>query len=91
MEDFDPEVDPGFIQHTLRPYFTEVFADLCLRSTRDPRSKQIKSIDKVTFVEYVNLPGIVSDRFHAMAAKDHPDGRVHEKEFIDLLLEVFSS
>ena len=42
-------------------------------------------------MEYVNLPGIVSDRFHALAAKDHPEGRVHEKEFIDLLLEVFSS
>lgn len=94
MEDFDPEVDPGFIKHHLRPYFSEVFTDLCLRSTRDPRVVKrdiTKSIDKVTFVEYVNLPGIVSDRFHAIATNGHPDGRVFEKAFISLLLQVFSS
>ena len=91
MEDFDPEVDPGFIKHTLRPYFSEVFTDLCLRSSRDSRSKITKSIDKVTFVEYVNLPGIVSDRFHTLAANDHPEGRVYEQSFIELLLQVFSS
>lgn len=93
MEDFDPLVDPGFIKQILRPYFKEVFADICLRSTRDPAAKSgdSRSIDKVTFVEYVNLPGIVSDRFHALAADKHPDGRVSEQSFIDLLLQVFGS
>ena len=85
MEDFDPEVDPGFIKHHLRPYFSEVFTDLCLRSTRDPRKGKAvisQSIDKVTFVEYVNLPGIVSDRFHSIATNGHADGRVFEQSFI---------
>ena len=33
MEDFDPDVDPEFIKKELRPYFSQVFADLALRST----------------------------------------------------------
>ena len=93
MEDFDPLVDPGFIQQVLRPYFSHVFTDLCLRSARDPQCKSGDklTIDKVTFVEYVNLPGIVSDRFHALASDNNPDGRVNEHNFIELLLQVFGS
>ena len=90
MEDFDPEVDPEFIRRELKPYFSGVFADLALRSTQSQSNPQ-KSIDKVTFVEYVNLPGIVSDRFHALACKGHADGRIYEDSFIELLLQVFSS
>ena len=90
MEDFDPEVDPEFIRRELRPYFQGVFADLALRSTQ-PAGSQSRKIDKVTFVEYVNLPGIVSDRFHALACHDHTDGRVQEDHFIELMLQVFSS
>ena len=32
MEDFDPDVDPGFIKTELRPYLSGVFMDLALRS-----------------------------------------------------------
>lgn len=90
MEDFDPEVDPEFIKKELKPYFSGVFADLSLRSTQSQSAPQ-RSIDKVTFVEYVNLPGIVSDRFHALASKNSADGRIYEENFIELMLEVFSS
>jgi hypothetical protein len=68
MEDFDPEVDPDFITQELRPYFSRVFDDLALRSAQTHGAAG-KTIDKVTFVEYVNLPGIVSDRFHALASQ----------------------
>ena len=90
MEDFDPEVDPEFIKRELRPYFSGVFADLALRSTQS-QSTSRKTIDKVTFVEYVNLPGIVSDRFHALASKGAADDRIYEDAFIELMLQVFSS
>jgi len=33
----------------------------------------------------------VSDRFHALASKNHYEGRVYEEFFIELLLQVFSS
>lgn len=90
MEDFDPEVDPEFIKQELRPYLSGVFADLALRSTQST-SMQVKSIDKVTFVEYINLPGVVSDRFHALACKGQADGRIIEQHFIELMLQVYSS
>lgn len=90
MEDFDPEVDPEFIRRELRPYFASVFADLSLRSTQSQTTSK-RSIDKVTFVEYINLPGIVSDRFHSLASKNHTEGRIFEDQFIELLLQVFSS
>ena len=32
MEDFDPEVDPEFINQQMRPYLAGIFADLSLRS-----------------------------------------------------------
>ena len=85
MEDFDPVVDPEFIKKELRPYFSGVFADLALRSTQSQSNPQ-RTIDKVTFVEYVNLPGIVSDRFHALASKNSQDGRIYEESFIELML-----
>ena len=69
MEDFDPEVDPEFIKRELKPYLSGLFADLSLRSTQSSSSSRTKTIDKVTFVEYCNLPGIVSDRFHSLACK----------------------
>jgi len=75
MEDFDPEVDPEFITKELRPYFSGVFADLALRSTQT-QSNGGKTIDKVTFTEYINLPGIVSDRFHALASQFNSQGFV---------------
>ena len=37
-------------------------------------------------MEYINLPGIVSDRFHALACKNNPEGRIFEDHFIELLL-----
>jgi len=45
----------------------------------------------VTFVEYANLPGIVSDRFHALATQGRSDGRILEEAFISLMLQVYSS
>ena len=92
MEDFDPEVDPGFIKKELRPYLQGVFMDLALRSVQstDHRDKA-KSIDKITFIEYVNLPGIVCDRFHSLASKGTQEGRIYEEDFTELLLKVFSS
>ena len=50
-----------------------------------------KSIDKITFIEYVNLPGIVCDRFHYIASKGTHEGRIYEEDFVELMLKVFSS
>ena len=66
--------------------------DLALRSqTSTNNTDKRKSIDKVTFIEYVNLPGIVCDRFHSLASKDSHEGLVYEENFIELILKVFVS
>lgn len=91
LEDFDSEIDPLFISEELKPYFLGVFQDLALRSTQSQSNPSLTAIDKVTFVEYINLPGIVSDRFHALATQGRSDGRVLQESFISLMLQVYSS
>lgn len=60
-----------------------------MRSTPDSKTSG-KSIDKVTFMEYIGLPGIVSDRFFALARKES-NNRVFEDDFMCCMLAVFSS
>ena len=67
-----------------------VFADFALRSTPDGKNTG-KSIDKVTYTEYINLPGIVSDRFYSLSRKDKNDPRVYEDDFIKTMTTVFGS
>ena len=45
---------------TLKPYLNDLYRDLLMRSN------QSQHVDKVTFVEYTQLPGIINDRIHAM-------------------------
>ena len=43
------------------------------------RSNQQDNIDKVTFIEYTKLPGIINDRLHVMFSENHnlnKDGRM---------------
>jgi hypothetical protein len=54
-------------------------------------NKNQKSIEKVTFVEYINLPGIVSDRFYKLASTGSTDTRIAEEPFVNLMLSVFSA
>lgn len=69
-----------------------MFADFALRSTA-PTNGCLpgKSIDKVTFTEYTNLPGIISDRFFALAKRDRTDNRIGEDDFLQTMFTVFSS
>ena len=91
LEDFDADLDPQFIKKELKPYFSGIFDDLALRSTPVTNKGSGKSIDKVTFVEYVQLPGIVSDRFYTLASDGRSDGRISEEEFTKLMINVFCS
>ena len=92
VEDLTPQMDNELAKSILTPYFQSVFSDLCLRSA-PPAKGQInsKSIDKVTFVEYINLPGILSDRYLALANDGAADQRINESSFLALLLRTFSS
>ena len=84
-------MDSKFINSELKPYFSGIFSDLALRSTPAANKSAGKSIDKVTFVEYVLLPGIISDRFYTLATEGRTDGRISEECFTDLMVQVFCS
>ena len=92
LEDYHAELDDEFLKEELRPYLMGVFADFALRSTA-PTNGCLpgKSIDKVTFTEYTNLPGIISDRFFALAKRDRTDNRIGEDDFLQTMFTVFSS
>lgn len=60
IEDYDAIVDGEFVTTCLKPYLNDLYRDLLMRSN------QSQNIDKVTFVEYTKLPGIINDRLHTM-------------------------
>jgi hypothetical protein len=83
LEDYHAELDDEFLREELKPYLLGVFSDFALRSTA-PTNGCLpgKSIDKVTFTEYTNLPGIISDRFFVLAKRDRSDNRIGEDDFL---------
>ena len=60
IEDFDENVDVDFVNQNLVPYLKALFNDLMMRSSNS------NHLDKVTFIEYTKLPGIINDRLHYM-------------------------
>jgi len=49
-----------FVEKLLKPYLSDLYKDLLMRSNKED------VIDKVTFIEYTKLPGIINDRLHIM-------------------------
>ena len=59
-------MDQHFIDKILKPYLVDLYNDLQIRSN------QQEHIDKVTFIEYTKLPGIINDRLHQMFSNPDP-------------------
>ena len=78
MEDYDPEVDADL----LVPYLKELYADLMLRSSKPGQ------LDKITFLEYTGLPGIINDRLHTIFAQEKLD-HVTEESFVKNFTHIF--
>lgn len=64
LEDYDASVDDEFVRDKLTPYLQDLYKDLLMRSSNSD------SIDKVTFIEYTKLPGIINDRIHVMFSEN---------------------
>jgi hypothetical protein len=47
-------------------------------------------VDKVTFLQYTNLPGVLGDRIYAIMDEDE-DGLLDVKEFIGGLFKIYFS
>ena len=65
VEDYDANIDADFIREQLTPYLSDLYKDLLMRSN------QADHIDKVTFIEYTKLPGIINDRVHVMFSENY--------------------
>ena len=46
-------------------------------------------VDKITFTEYSQLPGIINDRFHSLFVKDREDDRIMLTDFKEIMTQVF--
>lgn len=67
------------------PYFKDIYKDLCSRS--DAKSK---GINKISFMDYCQLPGLLGERLFAVFDGDH-DEYLSSKEFLTGLLRIYCS
>lgn len=67
------------------PYFQDIYKDLTERSDTPG-----KGINKVVFLDYAQLPGVLGERFFAVMDKDR-NGYLDKSEFITGLFKVFCS
>ena len=69
---------------TFSRYLIEIWKDLAVRSSTGG-----KGITKLTFINYYDLPGIISDRLFSVFDKNHND-YLDPKEFIEGMNKLFS-
>lgn len=89
VEDFDEQSDSKFVRELLAPYFKDLFRDLSLRCLTQTAIDERK-LDKTTFIEYCNLPGIIGERFFKIF-DSHFNGLISEPSFINNMTKVFMS
>lgn len=80
----DPE-SAEFRKKVVIPYFKDIF-----KSLSESCADQEKHVDKVTFLQYTNLPGVLGDRIFAIMDQDG-DGFLDLKEFINGLFDIYFS
>jgi hypothetical protein len=92
IKDFDQHQDPQFIKEHLTPYMHALFKDLSIRSsTKSSTFVQRSGIDRVVFVEYCQLPGIIWDRFLDMFVGTESQQNITIEQFTQNLTDIFIS
>jgi hypothetical protein len=101
IEDFDHRLDVKFIEEYLIPYLSDLYKDLALRSfvlaSQSPEQHQTEErlVDKVTFIQYCNLPGIISERLLKIimgdSSSDSSKNFISEEGFIKNMTTIFVS
>jgi hypothetical protein len=89
VQDFDETLDTQMIKEYLMPYLKDLYKDLSLRSIA-PNAIKEQKVDKVTFIQYCNLPGIMSDRVLKIFDGES-EGIVQETSFVKELTRIFVS
>ena len=67
IEELSVELNKQFVKTKLKKYFKDLYKDLStIKSV--PTSGGAALLDKNAFIEFINCPGIVSDRLFALAS-----------------------
>jgi hypothetical protein len=67
IEELSVELNKQFIKTKLKKYFKDLYKDLStIKSV--PTSSGAALLDKNAFIEFINCPGIVSDRLFTLAS-----------------------
>lgn len=74
-----------FKKNVAIPYFKDIFKDLVAQS-----DDKTKGINKVTFLTYTNLPGMIGDRFFAVLDLSKT-GYIDLREFVHGFFKVYYS
>jgi len=85
IPDFSEIECENFKKKMIIPYFKDIYRDLASRS--DNKSA---GINKVTIIDYCNLPGILAERFFSLL-DDNKDEYIDMKEFIYVLFRIYYS
>jgi len=67
------------------PYFKDIFKDLQERSDNPD-----KGINKISLLDYAQLPGVLGDRFFVVLDSDK-SGYIDQREFLTGLFRIFCS
>ena len=81
----EPVETEEFKTKVCMPYFKDIFKDLVAQS--DDKNK---GVNKVTFLTYTNLPGIIGERFFAVLDLSKND-YVDLREFVHGFFKVYYS
>ena len=74
-----------FRKKVVIPYFKDIF-----KSLSESCADGAKHVDKVTFLQYTNLPGVLGDRIFSIMDED-ADGFLDLKEFINGFFKIYFS
>lgn len=85
LEFTDSVQSEGFKNKVCLPYFKDIYKDLCSRS-----NDKTKGINKITMLEYTQLPGVLAERFFHVIDIDK-NGYLDQREFMTGLMRFFAS
>ena len=71
----------------LSNYLRDLYNDLIIRCIQ-PKAVKAQMLDKITFLEYTGLPGIIAERIFSVMAKDQGE-LVAKDSFITTILRCY--
>jgi Ca2+-binding EF-hand superfamily protein len=85
IPDFSEIESEQFKKDIVIPYFKDIFKDLASRS-----DKKSAGINKVTIIDYCQLPGILAERFFSLLDANN-DEYIDLREFVYILFKIYYS